>query len=321
MGLNFSKPCIIALDEIQLANKLPSFIKFVYDNYSVKFIVTGSSSYYMKNLFSESLSGRKAIFEMLPLAFNEFIVFKNISIRQPEKYSMQTFNAAWFKRMKEIYLEYLKFGGFPEVVIQKKEKDKIELLWDIINSYIELDIKLLSDYSASQDLFNLIKLLSARVGSKVDFTKLSSVCGINRQKISEYISLFDYTYFIYLVKPFTFNADKEIVQQPKIYFADNGILNVLGGKQLSSGQLFENAICTQLKHKYKLNYHQKKSGQEIDFILDEKIAVEVKETPIQQDFNSLRLRAETIKIKQCKLIGKQQNATDFDDFLWGGSIY
>ncbi len=66
MGLNFSKPCVIALDEIQLVENLPSLIKYIYDTYNVKFIVTGSSSYYMKNQFSESLAGRKKIFEMYP---------------------------------------------------------------------------------------------------------------------------------------------------------------------------------------------------------------------------------------------------------------
>src|SRR5580700_10477154 len=59
MGLNLSKPSVIALDEIQLVENLPSVIKYLYDAYDIKFIVTGSSSYYMKNQFSESLAGRK----------------------------------------------------------------------------------------------------------------------------------------------------------------------------------------------------------------------------------------------------------------------
>lgn len=72
MGLDFSTPVLIALDEIQLVENLPSVIKYLYDTYDVKFIVTGSSSYYMKNHFSESLAGRKRIFEMYPLSFNYY---------------------------------------------------------------------------------------------------------------------------------------------------------------------------------------------------------------------------------------------------------
>ena len=58
------KDMIVAIDEIQLAPDSPSAIKYLYDHYGIKFIVTGSSSYYLKNLFSESLSGRKKIFEL-----------------------------------------------------------------------------------------------------------------------------------------------------------------------------------------------------------------------------------------------------------------
>lgn len=66
----------MAIDEVQLAANLPSLIKYLYDTYSVKFIITGSSSYYLKSTFSESLAGRKRIFEMYLLSFKELMVFK-----------------------------------------------------------------------------------------------------------------------------------------------------------------------------------------------------------------------------------------------------
>ena len=67
MGLDFTKPAVLALDEIQLVPHSPSIIKYLYDTYTIKFILTGSSSYYLKNHFTESLAGRKRIFEMYPL--------------------------------------------------------------------------------------------------------------------------------------------------------------------------------------------------------------------------------------------------------------
>jgi hypothetical protein len=207
MGLELSTPSLLALDEIQLVEHLPSFIKYIYDTFKVKIIVTGSSSYYMKNKFSESLAGRKRIFEMYPLSFGEYLLFKNVSFKQTENFAWQFFNRAWYNRCKELYEEYIRFGGFPEVVLQRTKKNKVELLRDVINSYIELDVKLLSDYSVSDDLYKLIKLLAARVGSKVDYSKLSSISGINRHKLNDYIQLLESTYFIYLIKPFTKNID------------------------------------------------------------------------------------------------------------------
>jgi uncharacterized protein len=321
MGINFKKKAVIALDEIQLVKNLPSFIKYVYDTYAVKFIVTGSSSYYLKNQFTESLAGRKIIYEMYPLSFDEFIQFKGHSIEVMSKYRFALYNTSWYNKYKALYQEYILFGGFPEVVLQKKPKDKTELLWDIINSYIDMDVKLLSDYSLNKDLFNLLKMLTARVGSKIDFTKLSNVVGIERRKISDYLYLFSNTYIIYLVTPFTKNIDKEIIQQPKLYFADNGILHTLGGTNLNSGQLFENAVAIQLRQINDIAYYQKKNGQEIDIIFNQKIPYEIKETPIIQDLTVLTHRAKEIGLKKPALIGLNAPRGDFKNFIWGGNIF
>ena len=320
-GLDFSKPCVIALDEIQLVENLPSLVKYLYDTYAVKFLVTGSSSYYLKNRFTESLAGRKQIFEMFPLNFSEFLRFKKITIRKPESYAWRPYTKAWYARCQNLYEEFILFGGFPEVVLETKKDNKKELLKDIINSYVELDIKLLSDYSASEELYKLVILLAARAGNKIDYTKISSVAGIHRQKVAAYMYLLEYTYLIYLIKPYTQNLDKEISQQPKLYFSDTGILNALAGPQLSSGQLFENAIATQLFPQGELRYYQKKTGQEIDFIFNGTTAIEVKETVIQQDLQVLNQRASAIAFKKTSLVSRYPPRTGFEDFVWGGNIF
>ncbi|WP_036603045.1 ATP-binding protein [Olivibacter sitiensis] len=321
MGFDFAVAGVIAIDEIQLSENLPSIIKYFYDTYSTKFVVTGSSSYYMKNRFSESLAGRKRIFEMYPLSFKEFLVFKEIWKNTFGRYAQKTFKKSWYNQMKHWYEEYLAYGGFPEVVLEVKVEDKKEMLSDIINSYIELDVKLLADYSLSEDLYKLIKLLAARAGNKVDNSKLSSVSGINRQKIASYIQLLEQTYLIYQIAPFTRNVDKEISHQKKLYFADTGLLQALAGNTLSSGQLFENAVAVQLYTLGELNYYQRKSGQEIDFILDGQIAIEVKETPVLQDKKTLQQRAASIDLQADWLVGLHPSAGGFEDFMWGGALF
>lgn len=320
-GLDFSKNCVIALDEIQLVENLPSLIKYLYDTYAIKFLVTGSSSYYIKNRFSESLAGRKRIFEMFPLNFKEFLRFKGIAVKEPERYAWKLYNKAWYVRFKTAYEEFILFGGFPEVVLETKKANKKEFLKDIINSYVELDVKLLSDYTASEELYKLVILLAARAGNKIDYTKISSVAGINRQKVAAYMYLLEYTYLIYLIKPYTQNLDKEISQQTKLYFSDTGILNALAGPQISSGQLFENAIAAQLVPQGDVRYYQKKTGQEIDFIFEGKTAIEVKETAIEQDMQVLKQRASSLSFKKTSLVSRYPPATKFEDFVWGGNIF
>jgi predicted AAA+ superfamily ATPase len=320
-GLDFSQKCTIAFDEIQLVAGLPSLIKYFYDTYGIKFIVTGSSSYYLKNTFSESLAGRKRIFELYPLSFREFMIFKQVWRPNYESQAWLSFRNAWYNQAKDWYEEYIRYGGFPEVVLENKPEDKKELLLDIINSYIELDVKILADFTIGEELFKLIKLLAARSGNKIDQTKLSSVSGISRNKIAAYLQLLEQTYIIYQISPFTKNIDKEISQQKKLYFADTGLLQVLAENQLSSGQLFENAVAAQLKPLGELQYYQKKSGQEIDFIFKGDMAIEVKATPVDQDMQTLRRQANSIDIAQQHLVGRTPPQGGFENFIWGGAIF
>lgn len=317
-GIDFSKKAYIALDEIQLVPNITSVVKYLYDTYSIKFIVTGSSSFYIKNRFSESLAGRKRIIEMEPLSFNEYLKFKGEKTPNLSKNNFFNFNLTFYNKYKKHYDSYLKFGGFPEVVLAKKDTDKIEYLKDIVNSYIELDIKLLSDFALSDDLYKLILLLVERVGTKLDYTKIGSTIGINRQKIKDYISLLEYTYFIKLLPPFTTNRDREISLQKKIYFADNGLLTALGN--VNAGALLENMVAVQLARKGQLNYYAKKTGQEIDFIFDGKTAIEVKESPSASDLNILENRAKSININNAYLVGLKQSNPNFNNFLWAGAL-
>ena len=319
LGFDFSQPGIIGLDEIQMSKNSSSVIKALYDEYGVKFIVTGSSSFYLKNHFSESLAGRKRIFEMYPLDFEEFLQFKEVNTKSIQKEKFKTFLPTYYDLYKPKYEEFIRFGGFPEVVLAEDADDKTAYLKDILNSHIELDVKLLGDVSSSDVLYKLILLLANRVGSKMDYSKIANLLGINRLKVKEYILLLEYTYLIKTIKPFTKGIDKEITKHPKIYFADTGLLQVCG--QTSSGAIFENVIAHQLSIIGELNYYEKSSGTEIDFILDKKIAIEVKETLGGFDIKSLQKRSKPLELEQNILIGRELAPSGFNDFVWGGNIF
>ena len=149
LGLRLDIPAVVALDEIQLVTQSPSVVKYLYDTYQIKFILTGSSSYYLKNHFTESLAGRKRIFEMFPLAFDEFLMFKGFESFRFEQAAQKPFNESIYHILKQEYEIFLRYGGFPEVVLAETNEDKIAFLKDIINAYIELDIKLLSNFQVS----------------------------------------------------------------------------------------------------------------------------------------------------------------------------
>jgi predicted AAA+ superfamily ATPase len=315
-GLNFNQKVFLALDEIQLVPEIVSVIKYLYDKYTIKFILTGSSSFYLKNLFSESLSGRKKIFELYTLNFSELLTFNDVSFKENVFYK-KNFNPAEYERLKFYYEQYIIFGGFPEVVLSKKTEDKKDLLNDIISSYINVDIKTISDLRNSQNIFNLVKMLAGRTGTRLDYTKLSSLTGISRPTLYNYLYLLEQSFLITLVPVIAKNPDKEIVKAKKIFFNDNGILNVLS--DISSGAKFENSVFNQLRHLGEINYYALKSGKEIDFILNKGFAFEVKETPSENDVKYLKNLSRQIKISKSRVIGRHPSP-NFDDFIWGGDI-
>jgi len=134
-GLDLSKKAYLGIDEIQLVQNIPSVIKFLYDTYDIKFIVTGSSSFYIKNFFTESLAGRKRVFEMATLTFDEFLRFKGSGYKLPAT-GFTNINPHVYNSLSTLYQEYLSFGGFPEVVLANTTEDKRHFLQDVINSYL-----------------------------------------------------------------------------------------------------------------------------------------------------------------------------------------
>lgn len=315
-GLSKDKPMIVALDELQLAPDCPSAIKYLTDHQKIKFIVTGSSSYYLKNLFSESLSGRKKIFELFPLDFGEFLTFKGISFSETQ-WQKKSFDKNEYHRLTPYYEEFIRFGGFPQVVLAQSESTKKDILLDIMSSYVNIDIRSLADFSDERNLFTLAKLLANRVGSRIEYNTISKLTGIGRPTVTNYITFFEKTYLIHTVPVFTNNATREIVKSKKLYFCDTGLANTLA--EISSGAQFENTVYNQLSKLGTIQYYALKTGNEIDFILNSETALETKETPTDNDLSNLSRLADSAGLKRFRVISRHIS-TRFDDYLWGGSI-
>ena len=316
-GFVFSEKILIAIDEIQLLPNLPSVLKYLYDTYDIKFLVTGSSAYYIKNKFTESLAGRKKIFEIYPLTFNELLTFKGVEYALTDPFEGRPFIISEYERLKHYYDEYINYGGFPDVVLSDKISDKQDMIQDILSSYINLDIATVTDFKQSADCYKLIKLLAVRIGTKLDISKLSSLTTFSRAAVENYLALFEQSYLIQTIPVTSNSADREIVKARKIYFLDNGIASI--SAELSSGTKFENAVFNQLQPFGDVSYYQLKTGNEIDFIVNKNTAFEAKETAFDNDLRRLTQLAKNLKIDRCFIIGRQPSNI-FDGFLWGGFI-
>lgn len=301
----------VFVDEIQNFPDITKIIKYLIDKYKVKFIVTGSSNYYLKNLFPESLSGRKFLFVLRPLSFNEYLFF-NERIKRPEPVSSidlkSNYSYEEFKKYETDYHFYLEYGGFPEVVTTTDTDTRNLILKNIFASFFEKDIKVLSDIKDIRELRDLILLLVPRVGNILDITKLSNELGVNRVKVYGYLDLLQGLFFIKLIPRLSKSIDRSVAGGRKVYFTDTGLLNIIG--RVNDGQLFENAIANQLGNYGELSYYNKRNITEIDFILNKEIAFEVKLKSTLADLKKLEKNASTLDLRTYYLVSKNFSDTD-----------
>lgn len=111
---------LVCIDEIQNFPEITKVIKYLTDHFGVKFILTGSSNYYLRNLFPESLSGRKFLYILHPLSYREYLYFNE---RIPETELQPSVDEIYkhhspaaISKRREFFSEYMEFGGFPEVL-------------------------------------------------------------------------------------------------------------------------------------------------------------------------------------------------------------
>ena len=304
-GVTNSEPAFIFLDEVQNLPTIPQVAKYLYDHWSVKFVLTGSSSYYLKNLFSESMAGRKVVYTLYPLNFGEFLTFKNV---KRQSFSTWDEKAEYgtkirYERLIKYYQEYLRFGGFPRVVLEPDQDRKQVLLGEIFTSYFELDVSNLADFRNLTKLKDLILLLVGRVGSSLDVSRLALELDVSRDTVYSYLDFLEHTFFISLVSRYAKSLDKQVAGRKKVYLCDGGLAFYLGN--IGQGELFEQSVYQNLRTKYqKISYWRDRSG-EIDFIIQDKedlVALEVKLTATKKYQVKLAKLAKKLKIKESYLI-------------------
>jgi len=297
-GVTNSAKAYIFLDEVQNLPEVSKVVKYLYDHWNVKFFLTGSSSYYLRNLFPESLAGRKVIFEMFPLTFEEFLVFKQVSRFSHPSFAKKASekNKIAYDQLFPYYAEFLEFGGFPSVVLEENQERKEKLLSEIFTSYFEKDAKNLADFSDMSKLRDLILLLIPRIASRIDIQKLAAELSVSRQTVYNYLSFLEQTYFIHLLPRHSASIDRQAAGSKKLFLCDSGIAHVLG--RISQGQLLEQSVFQNLRLNNTLSFYNKDGGSEIDFIANAQVAFEVKLSMSHQDVVNLKRRSESLNVSE-----------------------
>ena len=284
-AIDIEQKNLIIFDEIQLLDDPSNMLKLIYDHFpTVKIIATGSSSLEIKAKFSDSLAGRKRVYKIEPLDFDEFLLFKKeeklLRLRkmfkeEKEKLSMISIVKSQTPRFLELLEEYLIYGGYPEVVLLGSREEKIVKLDSIASSYIQKDIKDLANIENIDGYNKLIKYLSINIGNMINLSSISTAIGLSLPTVKKYINLLQETFIIDELKPFFRNKNKEISKNGKIFFKDIGVRNlqIKNFNTLSYrtdvGELYENYVFNQLDSQEILSslyMYRTQSKTEIDFV-------------------------------------------------------
>ncbi|MEA1986155.1 MAG: ATP-binding protein [Candidatus Marinimicrobia bacterium] len=280
-----NKKNYILIDEIQYLDDPSNFLKLLYDEYGeqIKLIVSGSSGFYIDKKFTDSLAGRKRIFELSTMGFKEFLYFKGYENFSNYAHS-DHLPKMYLKELQFLLTEYIIYGGYPLVVLQDLVDEKKQVLKELATSYIKKDV--LDASVRYQDIyFKLMKIASAQIGSLFNLNTISKNLKINIKTVESYLFVMQKSFHISLVKPFYKNNNAELRKMKKIYFNDLGLRNYFINDfnplliRADRGNLLENYLYLFFCSHYErdnIYYWRTQKKQEVDFVIEESKAYEVK---------------------------------------------
>ena len=263
-------PCII--DEVQNTPSLLSYLQGIVDEQNTPgmYILTGSRQMELQESITQSLAGRSAMVDLLPLSCAEL-------------------TAADIRHTRD---EALYYGGLPRLYT---EGIPPEIAYsNYMRTYVERDVRQLINIKNLSAFETFIRLLAARVGQIINYSSLASDVGVSAPTIKEWVSMLEASYLIFTVHPYYNNFGKRLTKSPKIFFTETGLVTALldinSPSQVARdpliGSIYENLIVSEFL-KTRLNaglrpnlyFYRDAHGFEIDLILDIKrrpLPIEIK---------------------------------------------
>ena len=259
---------ISVLDEVQYCKDAGRKLKYLVDS-DYKLWITSSSEIILSKEILSFLVGRVSIIKLFPFSFKEFLSAK----KQKE------FNT---KILERLIWEHATYGGYPKAVLTEDIDIKKTILSDLYDTMLLKDVARTFSIEDIRSLEEFSKYLAFSIGDIISYDKISSSLDMSFQTVKKYLDAMEKSYLIYRVHPFFRNKKKEIVKQPKLYFVDTGLRNIIS-KNFNvklEGKLFENYVLTELlKIGFLPKYWRTKTKTEVDFIIEKEnkiIPIEVK---------------------------------------------
>lgn len=249
----------VIIDEVQNLPEILSYIQESVDEHpDRRYYLTGSSQFSLLKNVSQSLAGRTAVFDLLPLSLAEIS-----------------------GRVSEESVDSLLYNGFYPAIWSGKNIPRL-LYPNYIKTYLERDVR---DLLAIKDLDlfqRFIRLCAARIGSIFVASEVSNELGVAVNTVNSWLSVLQASYIVYMLPPFFTNTRKRLTKSPKLYFTDCGVAAYLldidsphtMNRDKMRGALFENMVIMNfLKVRFNrgvsggLYFYRDSNGNEVDLLV------------------------------------------------------
>ena len=251
---------IVLIDEAQRVDNIGITLKLITDNIpDIQLVVTGSSTFDLRNRLNEPLTGRKFEYRLYPFSTEELI------------------NTTSYLEEKRLLEQRMIYGMYPDVVNNPTDAQRI--LIELNSGFLFKDILMYKDIRNPDVLIRLLTALSLQLGNEVSYNELGNTIGAKSETIERYVELLEKVFIIFRLQSLSRNLRNELKKSRKIYFYDNGVRNVLiqNFKSLElrtdTGALWENFMISERKKYLEYNdiylntyFWRTHTQQEIDYI-------------------------------------------------------
>ena len=294
-------------DEVQYVSELFRYIKLEIDKdrHPGMFFLTGSQQFKLHEEASESLAGRVGVLSLYGLSSREL---REDSFDKPFLPTMEYLQNRQNANLKDIDIwESIYMGFYPEVALKKVRRD--DFYESYIKTYVERDIRKLTQVADELLFIQFIRTVAARTGSLINYSDIAKDIGISEVTAKKWLSLLVSSGIVYLLQPFSLNVEKRVVKTPKLYFMDTGLAAYLTGwtspdvirDGAMAGAFFETYVIGEIVKSYTnaglnppIYFYRDKDKIEIDLMiyLDNTIyPIEIKKrmTPDKKDAKNFNI--------------------------------
>lgn len=299
----------LLIDEIQRAPSLLIEIKRIVDEKALKgednsgmFWLTGSQKFQMMKSVSDSLAGRVAVFDMAGLSAAE-IENRPEGVFSPDINDIKKrMEFAVKKDVHEVYRNIF-CGGMPKVVTSDIDRERYYS--DYVSTYLERDVRDLSQVGKIGEFYDFLVLLAARTAQELKYDEIARAAGVSAPTVKNWISILECSGIVTILRPYSSNLTNRIVKTPKLYFMDTGLCAYLcrwtDSETLERGAMdgafLETYVVSEIIKSYynsgkrpELFYYRDTDKRELDLIIEKGDAlypIEIKKskTPARADKN------------------------------------